>query len=361
VLASGGGVAAALRDDLDGSEPAPGPATSLEDDAIEAAFARRFAAARASSGAAMSAGDVEPERSAASRAGPLLRIRALGPVSFTPDNGLSSRFATQAKPFQLLLALACTPPGSVGWEQLCGMLWPEEDLAPAQARNRFHRLMNELRGLLAGSMPGLPREAIRAANGSYALDPAYIASDVHEFLAALDRVRDADGDLDEAIAALAVARDRWTGELCTGQVAEWLTPSDGARLADRYARQLTDAGRRLAARAARQGRWPEARLLYGLLLEEDPCNVEWVRPLMTACAELGDARGVLAVEAAHAAALGEGFGVDGDDNPADLAVSPEIQRHREAMLARARDVKGALAGMTTPASEAVQRQDYLAT
>ena len=308
----------------------------------------------------MPAGGVEPERSAAPRAGPPLRIRALGPVSFTPDNGLSSRFATQAKPFQLLLALACTPPGSVGWEQLCGMLWPEEDLAPAQARNRFHRLMNELRGILAGSVPGLPREAIRAANGSYALDPAYIASDVHEFLAALDRVRDADGDLDGAIAALAAARDRWTGELCTGQVAEWLTPSDGARLADRYARQLADAGRRLAARAARLKRWPEARLLYGLLLEEDPCNVEWVRALMTACAELGDARGILAVEATHASALGEGYGIDMEDNPADLAISSEVRHHREAMLARARDVNGTLAGRATPTNEAVQRQDYLA-
>ena len=117
----------------------------------------------------------------------------------------------------------------------------------------------------------------------------------------------------------------------------------------------------LAARAARQGRWPEARLLYGLLLEEDPCNVEWVRALMTACAELGDARGVLAVETAHAAALGEGFGVDGGDDPTDLAVSPEVQCHREAMLDRARAVRSPDIELTAVSSGAGRREEFLAT
>jgi hypothetical protein len=70
-----------LQGGPDVSAPAPGPATSLEDDAIEAAFARRFAAARVSGGAAMPTGAVEIERSAAPRAGPFLRIRALGSAS----------------------------------------------------------------------------------------------------------------------------------------------------------------------------------------------------------------------------------------------------------------------------------------
>jgi DNA-binding SARP family transcriptional activator len=293
----------------------------------------------------------EPDRSpapSAVRAAPAggdgrLRIAALGPTDFT-FRGRQIIPRGHERSWQMLILLACHRPGALNKEQLVEAIWPDEDLDPETANGRFHRVLHDLRRLLSRLCPGLDNDAIMAVgDGTYRLNPAQVYSNVQDYLHSADTARDPASSLDDAIRAYHHARALWTGELCRGITAEWLDPAGDQRLVDQYAKLLDQRlTRRLAGRACKEGRWADARFLYGNILDEDPTNEEIVRQVMTCAARMGDTNGIISAELDLKVALEQQCGLGEEMGDASLLteVSPATRRHREALLRELRGQEG---------------------
>ncbi len=213
----------------------------------------------------------------------LWSIRLFGQLSAETDGVTLTRFRTQ-KTAALLAYLACHPERSHPREELIAMLWP--DAEPEAGRHSLSQALTSLRhqleppGVLAGAVVVGDRQTVR-------LNPEAFSSDVatfEEHVAAAARAADP-ADRREHLERAAQV---YGGELLPGFYEDWVL----ARR-DRYASQMLDLLRALAAESAERERLDLAIDYARRAVEVDPLCEEAHADLMTFYAATGRASSVI--------------------------------------------------------------------
>jgi predicted ATPase/DNA-binding SARP family transcriptional activator len=149
--------------------------------------------------------------------GHLWRVAMLGKLQAESERTVVPRFRTRR--VGLLLAyLAFYRERSHSREELASLLWPELETEPA--RRNLRQALSSLRRHL--EPPSVPRGAILVAKqGRVSLNPEYVASDAHEFEAAV-RAGLAESSLPRKIETLERAVELYKGDLLPGYYEEWV-------------------------------------------------------------------------------------------------------------------------------------------
>ncbi len=177
------------------------------------------------------------------------------------------------KPVELLALLAAHGGGPLAAEAVIGALWPSLDAGAA--RTSFDAALSRLRTLVDVA------DAVRAIDGTVALNPSLVWTDVAAFEHACERAAGG-GPLaaERAEQALVLYRDRLLG----GEETGGLSQAARERLAQQFARLVEDRG----AAFEQQGQWRAAMRLYERALVRDPLAEPIYRALMRAHLELGE-------------------------------------------------------------------------
>jgi two-component SAPR family response regulator len=205
-----------------------------------------------------------------------------------------------AKPWELLLYLACQPAEGVARDRIVAALWPDDDLE-ADAPHRFRQLRYRLRGVLS-TVPGAPAtDGITIGRGGpLRLDPAIIYSDAQEFLQLLRTARLTPEPL-ASIRCLERARALYTGDLFDGPDLRryaWASERDesGVTLREHFRRLFQNATLTLAGLYLETDQLAAAADTYHEAAALDPSDERIWRALFRIHARCGDRTALLREE-----------------------------------------------------------------
>ena len=245
----------------------------------------------------------------------------------------------EAKPWELLLYLACQPAEGVSVDEAVEALWPEDDEAD-NAPHRFRQLRYRLR-LRLNSVPGAPEtDGICLDNGTLRLDPGLVHSDAQEFLTLARSARITPGP--SAMPLCEQARALFTGDLLEGPDARrygWVDERDasGVTLREHFRRLFQQTSIKLAELYAAADD-PAAIELYEELTEIDPGDERLWRALFRLHAQRGDRPALMRANQRMRAALRDMTDEpDASSNPQIEDPSRETVQEYERLLATLRD------------------------
>src|SRR5579859_1229101 len=225
-------------------------------------------------------------------AGPPIEVNCFGGprVMCSGQQVWPGRTGGDAKPWELLLYLACQPAEGVAIDEAVEALWPEDE-EPDNAPHRFRQLRYRLRRMLA-SVPGAPEtDGICLDRGTLRLDPGVVHSDAQEFLGLVRSPR-----LNPGLNPAPVyerARALFIGDLLDGPDARryaWVDERDdsGVTLREHFRRLFQHASTKLAELYAGEGQSGAAIDLYRELTEIDPGDERLWCALFRVHAQRGD-------------------------------------------------------------------------
>jgi len=261
---------------------------------------------------------------------PLVEVRCFGDFTVTSGDreiGASGEEGASFKAWEVLAFLAAQPTGAVAKEKILAAVWPDVDAERAGARLRT--ALTRLRALLAGQVPNLSGDVVRAErDGTRRLDTSLVTSDVHQFVVLLRTA--AKLPPDEAKTALIEARKLYSGDLLSGRSAgfyEWVEERDGSgvTLREHYREEFYRATQRLARLYYHEEQATLAVPLYKELLKAEPTLEDVVRELYRCYQYLGDLTSVIREDRHLRQALREAY-ADPDDpvsDPQDYQPEPE--------------------------------------
>ncbi len=284
---------------------------------------------------------ISPRQVSADR--PLIEVRCFGDFMVTSGDreiGASGEEGASFKAWEVLAFLAAQPTGAVAKEKILAAVWPDVDAERAGARLRT--ALTRLRALLAGQVPNLSGDVVRAErNGIRRLDTSLVGSDVHQFVLLLRTA--AKLPPNEAKVALIEARRLYSGDLLSGRSVgfyEWVEERDGSgvTLREHYREEFYRATQRLARLYYQAEQAALAVPLYKELLKAEPTLEDVVRELYRCYQHLGDLTSLIREDRHLRQALREAY-ADPDDpvsdpqdyqpEPETVAVFGEIRRELE--------------------------------
>lgn len=261
---------------------------------------------------------------------PLIEVRCFGDFTVTSGDreiGASGEEGASFKAWEVLAFLAAQPTGAVAKEKILAAVWPDVDAERAGARLRT--ALTRLRALLAGQVPNLSGDVVRAErDGTRRLDTSLVTSDVHQFVVLLRTA--AKLPPDEPKVALIEARKLYSGDLLSGRSAgcyEWVEERDGSgvTLREHYREEFYRATQRLARLYYQEEQAASAVPLYKELLKAEPTLEDVVRELYRCYQYLGDLTSLIREDRHLRQALREAY-ADPDDpasDPQDYQPEPE--------------------------------------
>ncbi len=261
----------------------------------------------------------EPPLSVVCFGGPSVRYRGRQ-VWPAPGSG-------DAKPWEVLVFVACQPPEGATREALAHALWPDDTRA-TDPGHRLRQLRYRLRNALDKLAPGITGDVVRAdASGIYRLDQTIVQSDAQRFLALYKTGRTSCGA--EAIAAYEEARVLYTGDLLDGPDARryaWVDDRDdsGVMLQEHFRRVHHQLTFNLADLYASAGQTDGAIALYRELAQADPGDESIWRALFRLHHRRRDRPALLREERRMRQALRESDPDDAGDLGLDPDVDPEV-------------------------------------
>ena len=246
----------------------------------------------------------------------------------------------EAKPWELLLYLACQPAEGVSSQDAVEALWPEDDSA-VDPPHRFRQLRYRLRRALS-ELPGAPEaEGICFDRGVLRLDPAVVYSDAQKFLSLARSARITPGVA--ATDFLERARALYAGDLLQGPDAKryaWVDERDpsGVTLREHFRRLYQQGCVRLAEVYTGNRELDAATDLYRELTEIDPGDERLWLALFRLHVDRGDRLALVRDEHRMRASLHE-LASEVDRQPGAQADDPsrETSREYERMLASLHD------------------------
>ena len=210
----------------------------------------------------------------------IIRVEILGPLRITA-RGQEIRGGLR-KARELLAFLAVHPDGVTG-EAISEALWPET--APGHGTGQRKLALRKLRDLLRDAAGLTGPMLITLTAERYRLDPAFIATDVADFQAALDAARHAADDA-ARLAACQEAAALYRGPLADGAGYDWAEPyAEAAR------RRALDAWTRIAE-LLEPGDPDQALAALETALGHDPFNEYLYQRIMRLQAAAGRPDGV---------------------------------------------------------------------
>jgi len=261
---------------------------------------------------------------------PLIEVRCFGDFMVTSGDreiGASGEEGASFKAWEVLAFLAAQPTGAVAKEKILAAVWPDVDAERAGARLRT--ALTRLRALLAGQVPNLSGDVVRAErDGTRRLDTSLVTSDVHQFVLLLRTA--AKLPPDEARVGLIEARKLYSGDLLSGRSAgcyEWVEERDlsGVTLREHYREEFYRATQRLARLYYQEEQAALAVPLYKELLKAEPTLEDVVRELYRCYQYLGDLTSLIREDRHLRQALRDAY-ADPDDpvsDPQDYQPEPE--------------------------------------
>lgn len=232
-----------------------------------------------------------------------------------PEGPLTGR-AVQRRRLGLLALLSLARRRGLTRDKLIGVLWPDAD--PERGRHLLSDSVYRVNQAVGG-------EALVAVGDALQLDPDRLASDVWEFVDAIDR-------RDWPRAVELHAAPFLDGFYLTGadELERWV---DAQR--ERFARERAHALEELAAAADANDDPAPALHWWRLLAAQDPYNSRVAHRLMRALDRAGDAAGALRHARIHASLLKEEMGLEPDAEL--LAFADELRSRRPARATPAGD------------------------
>jgi len=201
------------------------------------------------------------------------RVLCMGQVVWPRGGG-------DAKPWELLLFLACQPADGASREAVVQAIWPDTERAEGLP-HRFRQLRYRLRRQLQ-DVPDAPEDdGIHLNRRGLCLDPDIIYSDACEFLRLVRTARLCTNSAD-MIEPFEQARALYIGDLLDGADTRryaWVDERDdsGVTLREHFRRTFQNASLRLAEAYAECDQLESATALYRELSELDPADERlWV-------------------------------------------------------------------------------------
>jgi len=199
--------------------------------------------------------------------GTTLRIYTLGSLRVVRGTQEILPREWQRKKAQQLLALLVT--NRHRWllrEQICDLLWPDDDVA--EAEKQFKVTLNALNGALEPTRPPrTPPFYIRRQGGAYRFaPPAGVWLDVDEFEAQIVVARQLASEPENVHVALMQAVNLYSGDYLSDFLYEEWTHTERERLAARYLQAATQ----LAEFFVQQRQLSEALQLCEVMITRDP-------------------------------------------------------------------------------------------
>jgi len=274
---------------------------------------------------------------------PLVEVRCFGDFTVTSGDreiGASGEEGASFKAWEVLAFLAAQPTGAVAKDKILAAVWPDVDAERAGARLRT--ALTRLRALLAGQIPNLSGDVVRAErDGTRRLNTSLVTSDVHQFVLLLRTATKLPPN--EAKVALIEARKLYSGDLLSGRSAgfyEWVEERDGSgvTLREHYREEFYRATQQLARLYYQEEQAALAAPLYKELLKAEPTLEDVVRELYRCYQSLGDLTSVIREDRHLRQALREAYADPDDpvDDPQDyqperetVALFSEIRRELE--------------------------------
>lgn len=233
---------------------------------------------------------------------PLLRLKLLGGATLESDAGIVSGRAVQRRRLALLALLAAAPARTMSRDKVVALLWPES--STEDARHLLSVTIHELRRLLGESL-------LITRGDDLILDGGQLRTDVEDFVEAVSS-----GDAQQAVTL-------YGGPFMDGvHIADAQEFEDWAQAErDRLARMLGGALEDGARAQAAAGNPRGAVDLWRRLAVHDPYNSRVARELIHALIEAGDRAGALQHARVHSTLMREEFGVEPDQESAQLLTS----------------------------------------
>ncbi len=261
-----------------------------------------------------------------------IEIRCFGPLQVRHAGRLLAPIR-HLKAWELLQLLAAKPPRSVTKEKLAVALWPDPDMS--LSRNTFNVVVMRLREELTAQVPGLSRDVVGQTRGGECwLDPGLVTSDVHTWLAIIER--EPKQPLAAALAGYRRAAQLYRPALLEGAGFEWLSSrEEGVDLGAEYRGTWRRYALRLARRCTREDRPDLSLPLYRRLMDEQPRDEPVLRELYRCYGRVGDLQGLEREARVFAGVLRRGYGDEQDpeaprklDQPQDetTRVYTEVRR-----------------------------------
>jgi DNA-binding SARP family transcriptional activator len=236
-----------------------------------------------------------------------------------------------AKPWELLLFLACQPSESVLRTTVIEAMWPDDEGMAENPAHRFRQLRYRLRRQLQ-QVPGAPStDGVCLDRSGFQLDPSVVHSDAREFLDLVHEVRlNPNPQAAEVIQQLERVHELYAGDLLDGPDARryaWVDERDGSgvTLREHFRRVYQNSCLRLAEAYSATGQVEAAIELYHELTEMDPADERLFQALFRLRAESGDRQGLEAEERRMRQILSEISEDAADGQPAE----PERQTLEE--------------------------------
>jgi DNA-binding SARP family transcriptional activator len=203
-----------------------------------------------------------------------------------------------AKPWELLVHLACQPAEGISREAVTQALWHDMELK-GDGSHRLRQLRYRLRHHLQQVPGASERDGICCDRDMLRLDPGVVWSDVQQFVALVRSARTNPGP--DVIQHLERARALYTGELLEGPEVRryrWIDERDqsGVTLREYLRELLQKASERLAERYAEVGDLSASIDLYRELTEVDPAYERLWLALFRLHARRGDRDALIAEE-----------------------------------------------------------------
>jgi DNA-binding SARP family transcriptional activator len=242
----------------------------------------------------------------------------------------------EAKPWEMLLFLACQPIEGVAREPAVQALWPDDEdfdmtHRVRQLRYRLRGVFNKVDGAPSGDGVGLER------NGALYLDHSVIYSDAQEFLELIRRARMFPGA--HNISRLERARALYTADLLLGPDVRrysWVDERDesGVTLREHFRRLFHHATLTLAELYAESGETVAGIHVYHELTELEPSDERVWRALFRLHAARQDGPALIR-EGRRMRAVLRDLAVHNGEEPLAEACEPdrETQRDYERLLA----------------------------
>jgi DNA-binding SARP family transcriptional activator/LysM repeat protein len=247
-----------------------------------------------------------------------------------------------AKPWELLLLLACHPSEPVARVKVIEAMWPDDEGMAENPAHRFRQLRYRLRRQLQ-QVPGAPStDGVCLDRSGFHLDPSVVHSDAREFLNLVHEVRlNPNPRAPEVIQQLERVHELYAGDLLDGPDARryaWVDERDGSgvTLREHFRRVYQNSCIRLAEAYTATGQVEAAIELYHELTEMDPADERLFQALFRVRAGSGDRQGLEAEERRMRQILSEisADGADGQPSEPEQQTVEEYRRLLSALLER---------------------------
>ena len=242
------------------------------------------------------------------------------------------RTVGEAKPWELLLFIACQPVDGVSREQLAEALWPDEPGDDELLIHRVRQLRYRLRQHFGGVDGGPATDGICLERlGPPYFDQTIIHSDAQEFTELTREARNRTGA--ECVPLLERARALYTGDLLLGADTRryaWADERDesGVTLREHFRRLMQHATLTLAELYVGAGEVENAIDLYREASEADPGDDRAWRALFQLHTSRGDLPSLMR-EDRRLRALLRDLAVQAGEGPQSVASEPSVELQQE--------------------------------